>query len=157
MCHYCGCRAMPLIRDYIAEHDHVLDVGDQMFRALQHDDGTLAENLLADVRRTLLAHWKGEEAGLFTVMAAHEREYAEYVEQLVREHRELAALLDRVDLANADDRRELAEAFADLREHIDREEDGLFPASLTALSGDDWDASIAAWYEAHPGQRMIPD
>ena len=27
MCHYCGCRHIPLIRDYIAEHEHVLDLG----------------------------------------------------------------------------------------------------------------------------------
>ena len=27
MCHYCGCRQIPLIRDYIAEHEHVLELG----------------------------------------------------------------------------------------------------------------------------------
>ncbi|AYG79405.1 hypothetical protein DWB77_01519 [Streptomyces hundungensis] len=38
----------------------------------------------------------------------------------------------------------------ELHEHIAREEDGLFPASLTALSGDEWDRSMAAWRAAHP-------
>jgi hypothetical protein len=42
----------------------------------------------------------------------------------------------------------------DLAEHISREEDGLFPATLVTLSGDDWDTSIAAWEAAHPGQRL---
>ena len=27
MCHYCGCRQIPLIRDYIAEHELVTDLG----------------------------------------------------------------------------------------------------------------------------------
>jgi len=36
------------------------------------------------------------------------------------------------------------------------EEVGLAPFA-TALSGDDWDASIAAWHEAHPGESMISD
>lgn len=29
MCHHCGCRQIPLIRDYIAEHEHVLDLGER--------------------------------------------------------------------------------------------------------------------------------
>jgi hypothetical protein len=28
MCRYCGCRAVPLSRDYIAEHYHVLNLLD---------------------------------------------------------------------------------------------------------------------------------
>lgn len=27
MCHYCGCRDMPLLRDYIAEHERVINLG----------------------------------------------------------------------------------------------------------------------------------
>jgi hypothetical protein len=26
MCHYCGCREMPLIRDYVAEHERATDL-----------------------------------------------------------------------------------------------------------------------------------
>ncbi len=42
-------------------------------------------------------------------------------------------------------------------QHISKEEDGLFPASLTALSGSDWDEAMEAWHEAHPGAEMISD
>jgi hypothetical protein len=45
----------------------------------------------------------------------------------------------------------------DLSEHISKEEDGLFPASLIALGGADWDAAMAAWAEAHPGQALLGD
>ena len=148
---------MPLIRDYIAEHDRVLDAGDRAMRALDEGDVATAARLVVDARQVLLRHWTGEENGIFTVMAAREEEYAEYVEQLVLEHRELAALLDRADVSNPADQRELRVALADLAEHISREEDGLFPASLTALGGDDWDRSMTAWQDAHPGETMIAD
>jgi hemerythrin-like domain-containing protein len=42
-----------------------------------------------------------------------------------------------------------------LREHIAKEEDGLFPASLPTLDGEQWDEAMAAWRQAHPGARMI--
>lgn len=51
----------------------------------------------------------------------------------------------------------LPTAFEELREHISKEEDGPFPASLTALDGDDWNASKAAWQEAHPGEHLLRD
>ncbi|MEU9191852.1 hypothetical protein [Streptomyces hundungensis] len=53
-------------------------------------------------------------------------------------------------LATAEGRAEFDAMVAELHEHIAREEDGLFPASLTALSGDEWDRSMAAWRAAHP-------
>ncbi|MFE4254715.1 hypothetical protein ACFRU3_35535 [Streptomyces sp. NPDC056910] len=37
-----------------------------------------------------------------------------------------------------------------LQRDVAKEEDGLCPASLTALSGDEWDVSMAAWRAAHP-------
>ncbi|MFE5766349.1 hypothetical protein [Streptomyces sp. NPDC056492] len=43
-----------------------------------------------------------------------------------------------------------------LRAHWKGEEDGLFPASLTALTGDEWDVSIQAWRTAHPGAVLHP-
>lgn len=75
--------------------------------------------------------------------------YRDYIDQLIKEHRELRDLLAAADLAKANDRDQVAEAMEELIEHIAKEEDGLFPASLTALSGEQWDRSIAAWHEAH--------
>ena len=74
---------------------------------------------------------------------------------LVREHRELAQLLATVDITKTDGQQAIRDAVSGLYEHISKEEDGLFPASLTALSGDEWDASFEAWHAAHPGRRMI--
>jgi hypothetical protein len=53
-------------------------------------------------------------------------------------------------VADPADQQRIGTATFELREHILREEDGLFPASLTFMSGADWDASIEAWHAAHP-------
>ncbi|MFI6609577.1 hemerythrin domain-containing protein [Streptomyces sp. NPDC050507] len=152
MCHYCGCREIPLIKEFIAEHESVTDAAGGALRALDSGAQGLAAELVSRMGRELRAHWQGEEQGLFAVMGGDE-EYAGYIDALVREHRELAAFLDQVDLGRAEDVVRLREAVDELHHHISKEEDGLFPASLTALSGDDWDLSMAAWRTAHPDAR----
>lgn len=152
MCHYCGCRDIPLIKEFIAEHERVTDAAGDAARALRRgtpDDIAHARDLVAVMARELDAHWAGEENGLFAVMRK-DPEYADYIGQLESEHRELAALLPALDLTDSADVRTLLDAIDALHLHIAKEEDGLFPASLTALSGDEWDLSMAAWRRAHP-------
>lgn len=154
MCHYCGCREMPLLRDYVAEHERATNYGGEAVRALDRGEHGRAGELLGAMAQELRSHWLGEENGLFAVMGMNDL-YAEHIAPLVREHRELEALLESVDLSDPDDRDLVRRAVFDLREHIAKEEDGLFPASVTALDGDEWDAAMAAWREAHPGKTMI--
>ncbi|MDQ8704767.1 hemerythrin domain-containing protein [Streptomyces sp. LHD-70] len=149
MCHYCGCREIPLIKEFIAEHERVTDAAGDALRALERGDTAHAADLVDFMARELGAHWRGEENGLFRVMRT-DPEYADYIEALEREHRELAALLPVLDLTDPADVRTLVEAVDELHHHIAKEEDGLFPASLTALDGDEWNISMAAWREAHP-------
>ena len=147
---------MPLIRDYVAEHERAVNLGGDAVRAMSRGDLEQARTLLEALLVELRAHWQGEENGLFAVMRA-EAEYDAYIAPLVKEHRELDELLSTVDLASAVDRRRVTAAVEELNEHISKEEDGLFPASLTALGGADWDAAMAAWSEAHPGQEPLAD
>ena len=156
MCHYCGCRDMPLLRDYIAEHERVINLGGAAVRALDRGDQDQARALLASMADELDTHWRGEEDGLFAVMASDELS-AEHIEPLVREHRELAALLHSVDVSEPRDRDRIRRAVDDLHGHVAKEEDGLFPASLTALAAEEWDAAMAAWQRAHPERQMIAD
>ncbi len=150
MCHYCGCREIPLLRDYIAEHERVINHGGAAVRALDQGDPAQAHAEVALMYDELRAHWEGEETGLFAVMMADDL-FAEHIGPLIAEHRELAALLESVDLTFAADQDRFRAAFDELYEHIAKEEDGLFPASLTALDGDAWDTAILAWRRAHPG------
>ncbi|MBU9765397.1 hemerythrin domain-containing protein [Mycobacterium sp. TNTM28] len=145
---------MPLIRDYIAEHERSVDHGREAVRALDRGELDVARRRLAAMFEELRSHWQGEENGLFAVMHRDEL-YAEHIDPLVTEHRELAAFLEKADLADPDDQARFREAVEELYEHIAKEEDGLFPASLTALDGADWDAAMAGWREAHPGREMI--
>ncbi len=154
MCQYCGCRDMPLLRDYIAEHERVMNHGGEAVRALDRGEHNRARELLAAMVEELRSHWRGEENGLFAVMGTDDI-CAQHIAPLVQEHRELEGLLMSVDLSDTSDRDRVRKAVFDLHEHIAKEEDGLFPASLTALDGDGWDAAMAAWQEAHPGRSMI--
>jgi iron-sulfur cluster repair protein YtfE (RIC family) len=153
MCHYCGCREIPLIKEFIAEHERVTDAAGDAVRALERGDAAAARELADVMSRELATHWQGEENGLFVVMR-DDPEYTDYIDALVAEHRELAALLPALDLADPTDARRFRVAADELHRHIAKEEDGLFPASLTALSGDEWDASIAAWRAAHPQENQ---
>ena len=83
MCQYCGCRQVPLIRDYIDEHERVVDLGDATLRALAHDDRATAGRLVGQMSDLLGDHWRGEEDGVFTVMSQVDPTYAEYVDTLV--------------------------------------------------------------------------
>ncbi|MEU6121181.1 hemerythrin domain-containing protein [Streptomyces sp. NPDC047123] len=149
MCHYCGCRDIPLIKEFIAEHERVTDAGGDAVRALDRGETARARELVDVMARELAAHWRGEEDGLFAVMRQDE-EYAAYIDALVQEHRELAALLPALDLTREADAGRLRAAVDELHRHIAKEEDGLFPASLTALTGEEWNRSMAAWRAAHP-------
>lgn len=154
MCQYCGCRDMPLIRDYIAEHAHVLNLGGEAVRAIDRGDLDSARRLLAEMAQELRSHWRGEEDGLFKVMAREEM-FAQHIDPLIREHRELNELLATVDLARPDHQGAVRDAVEDLWEHTRKEEDGIFPAALTSLDGDEWDAAIDAWHQAHPDREMV--
>ncbi|GAB2881831.1 hemerythrin domain-containing protein [Nocardioides pacificus] len=157
MCHYCGCRQIPLIRDYIAEHEQVTELADHGLRALDEGERAVAADYFAQMVPLLRSHWQGEEEGVFKVMAETEELYADYIEPLMAEHRELDAFLVSLDLDLPEHRERIRREMVELGEHISREEDGLFPPTLTTLDGPQWDEAIAAWQRAHPGRQLIAD
>lgn len=156
MCHYCGCRQIRLIRDYIAEHERVTDHGDRAVRAIDAGDLAGAQAHVEAMATELRSHWEGEENGVFAVMRDDET-YREHIDPLIAEHRELDALLRTLDVSRAADQQVLREQLAELDVHISKEEDGIFPATLVELDADEWNAAIDAWHAAHPGQELIPD
>ncbi len=147
---------MPLLRDYIAEHERVTTLGGAALRALDRGDLDRVRELHESMSAELRSHWRGEENGVFAAMRKDEL-FSQHIEPLVHEHRELAALLASVDVGDPRDQARLRVAVDELHEHIAKEEDGIFPASLTALGGDEWDAAMGAWQDAHPDQHLIGD
>ena len=156
MCHYCGCRQIPLIRDYIAEHEHVLDLGHRALEQGGRGELDAAQATVAQMRAELQSHWQGEEEGVFALMRGEEL-YRAHIDPLIAEHRELDELLARLDVTSAEDRARLRHEMHELRIHISKEEDGIFPVTLVEFSGPEWDAAIDAWERAHPGQQLIED
>ena len=68
MCHYCGCRQIPLIRDYIAEHELVTWLGVRALEETGRGEMTKAQDTVTQMRSELLTHWQGEEEGVFALM-----------------------------------------------------------------------------------------
>lgn len=140
MCEYCGCQEVTAIGDLTREHDLVVAlIGRGRAAAAATDVPALAE-LAVEIAAVLAPHTAVEERGLFPALAG---EFPEKVAALHDEHRRIEAVLaEAADGAPADpawpDR--LAEALRLLREHILKEQDGVFPAALSTLGPDEWDA-----------------
>ncbi|MCX4649987.1 hypothetical protein [Streptomyces sp. NBC_01446] len=56
MCHYCGCREIPLIKEFIAEHEKVTDAAGDAVRALERGDTAAARELTEVMSRELATH-----------------------------------------------------------------------------------------------------
>ena len=147
MCSYCGCQSISTIGRLMAEHVEVINATGDLRRACEAADGASVGRRAGRVAGLLHPHTVMEEVGLFAVMSEQE-EYADHIHRLCGEHTLLDELLAAVaagDLAGIS-------AFEHaLREHIDKEDNGLFPAAAIALSGADWDrVEAAATPPTHP-------
>lgn len=154
MCSYCGCHSIGIIGRFTAEHDELINVTGLLRRAVREGRTDVGE-LVDDVAHLLRPHTDAEEIGLFTVLRRDE-DFDEHIAHLCSDHVELDDLLARIRAGETD----LVDRFdADLRAHIQREENGLFPASLTTLGGQEWaevDALTAATFPVSPMNSITP-
>lgn len=140
MCSYCGCRAITVIADLTHDHEDVVNALGEVARAAARGDAEAASARAQALAVLLAPHTRDEEVGLFAELA-REPELADHVRSLVGEHAEIDALVARVagrDLSAA------APLELLLRRHIEKEENGVFPASVIALDGPRWDSVVAA-------------
>lgn len=147
MCNYCGCENLAVIGRYMAEHVEIINRAGDLRRAVESGDRAVIDQQCRHLAEALHPHTKSEEVGLFAVMKRDD-DFRPTVESLCREHLTLDEQLDAIAAGRLD----FMEGFMDqLREHIDREENGLFPAAAVSLSGDDWDEVMAHGPEADGG------
>jgi hemerythrin-like domain-containing protein len=139
MCEYCGCQQIAVLGELTREHDGVVTLVGQAQKALtdrrQEDVVTCCRQILA----ILAPHTVVEEEGLFPEMSS---EYPEHIGALRSEHREIEKVLGEAGDRFPDDPtwpQRLSGVFVLLREHILKEQDGVFPAALIALDGDQWE------------------
>jgi hemerythrin-like domain-containing protein len=139
MCEYCGCQQIASIAELYREHDAVVALVAQVQSALA--DGR-SEDTVRDCNEilTILSpHTVVEEEGLFPEMT---EEFPEHIEALRSDHREIEKVLGEAAGGYPEDptwpSRVLAVLFM-LREHILKEQDGVFPAALIALDPEQWE------------------
>lgn len=135
MCSYCGCETITVIGRFMAEHVAVVNALGELRRAVERDDAEGVAHHGRSLGDLLTPHAHAEEVGLFTVMGRQE-EFAAHISTLCAEHRVFEQQLHGVMTGSRD---QIEPLYRGLREHIDREENGLFPAAAIALGGVDWD------------------
>jgi hemerythrin-like domain-containing protein len=140
MCEYCGCRAVTAIDDLTREHDLVVNLVGEVGAAHAAEDAARMAELARQITGVLEPHTQVEEHGLFPALAA---DFPDQVTALQAEHRQIEAVLaEAADGTPVDPTwpGRLVETLDLLREHILKEQDGVFPAALANLSPEDWDA-----------------
>lgn len=140
MCEYCSCQALGAIDELTREHELVMRLISQVRSAVAASDTARLAQLARSISAVLGPHTRVEEDGLFPVLDA---DFPEHIAELQTEHRSVEAVLDEASAgipADPDWPVRLTDALAVLRQHILREQDGVFPAALANLRTCDWEA-----------------
>ncbi|RQX02262.1 hemerythrin HHE cation-binding protein [Micromonospora inaquosa] len=140
MCEYCGCQAVTAIDDLTREHDVVVNLIGEVRAARAATDTARMAELACRITAVLEPHTQVEEQGLFPALAA---DFPDHVTALRAEHRHIEAVLGEAVHGTPIDPTwpgRLVATLELLREHILKEQNGVFPAALANLDPDDWDA-----------------
>ncbi|MEO5832877.1 MAG: hemerythrin domain-containing protein [Nakamurella sp.] len=124
-----------MIARLTAEHEEIGNGTSDLRSALLAGDQEAAASAAKEVAELMHPHTGLEERGLFAEMRKDEL-FTEHIDALCGEHatidRELAAIA-------AGDLSRVQPLLTLLADHIDREENGLFPSALVYLEDEQWD------------------
>ena len=140
MCEYCGCQALKAVDLLTREHEFVVNLIGRIREAVAAGDIARVADLARAIGGVLVPHTRVEEDGLFPLMDA---EFPDHVAVLRAEHRQVEEVLAEAANGTPSDGlwpQRLTAALYLLREHILKEQDGLFPAALACLGPQEWDA-----------------
>jgi hemerythrin-like domain-containing protein len=138
VCNYCGCREIRTVGRFMSEHEDLINLTGELYRARDNGDAAAVTAVLARVDGLLHSHTHAEEHGLFTVLRRNS-EFTEHVDTLCHEHTGLEAMAEEIRRGDLDVIDEFVYA---LREHMDKEDNGLFPAAAIELEGPDWEEVV---------------
>ncbi len=139
MCEYCGCQQIATIAELTREHDAAVELVGQIQTALRGPHLDDVASCCQQILEILAPHTVVEEEGLFPEMEA---EFPDHISSLRSEHREIEMVLGEAADGLPDDPTwpdRLLGSLQLLREHILKEQDGVFPAALAALDSDQWE------------------
>jgi Hemerythrin HHE cation binding domain len=143
VCEYCGCQALATISELTREHELVADLTSRARVGIAKADVPLMTDLARQIAAILAPHTAVEEDGLFRALAA---DFPAHIAALQTEHRHIEAVLGQALTGTPTDPAwpsRLTETLQLLREHILKEQDGVFPAALASLGTADWAAAEA--------------
>jgi hemerythrin-like domain-containing protein len=135
MCSYCGCRNIPLIARLTEEHEDIGNSTSALTSALRADDPEAAALAAKEFAELMHPHTRLEERGLFAEMRKDEM-FTEHIDSLCAEHGTIDSELDDII---AGDLSRIQPLLTLLSNHIDKEENGLFPSALVYLDNEQWD------------------
>lgn len=150
MCSYCGCRSISVIGRLSEEHEHIINHAGELRAACAAGDPDEVGRALETLVAHLDPHTGSEERGLFHVLRRNP-DFTDHVDLLHSEHVGIDALVAEIRAGDVDAVDELVDA---LYEHIDKEENGLFPAAAIELDGPDWEEVVALSGRASAPHRM---
>jgi hemerythrin-like domain-containing protein len=137
MCEYCGCRGNDAIAELMDEHYALLDEAHLVRHAMAAGDREGALTHLRSLVGHLDTHVRREEEGIFTALRDQD-EYVEEVELLEKEHSAFDAAIADLDPESPDFEQAVSMLFVELDEHVERENLGIFPASVVTLGAQGW-------------------
>jgi hemerythrin-like domain-containing protein len=143
VCEYCGCQDIAAIAELTREHDAVVAEIAHVRVAVREGDVDGAAVVARRISAILRPHTAVEEHGLFPHLA---HDFPDHIAVLQREHSEIETVLAEAASPTPPGLGwlpRLLEAMERLRDHILKEQDGLFPASLSVLDEAGW-ASVDA-------------
>lgn len=161
MCSYCGCEDIAVIGRLMREHEAIQNAAGDLRRAAATGGPDDVAARVAVLAGLLDPHVEIEERGLFRELR-DDPEFAPHISRLCGEHVAPDAAVDelrRGDLTGLDALLHLLDA------HIEREDNGVFPAAATALDGPAWDritdrlsepTALDNHRDEVPGPRVAP-
>ena len=119
------------------EHTALVDESYGVRQALQTGDPAEAMTLLSELVSRLQRHVQREEDGIFRALR-DSGEFLDEVDALEGEHGDLAKAIAALDPDAQDFRASVTGLLDDLAVHIEREDYGIFPASVVTLGAVGW-------------------
>jgi len=128
---------VPAIADLMAEHAALVHQAGHLRETLRSRDFAAVRSGLTALVARLTGHVRREEDGIFAALRST-GEYVDEVDALEDEHRDLETTIADLDITSPAFARAVTRLLDDLDLHVQREELGIFPASVVPLGAEGW-------------------